>query len=134
MLRHLFSINFYIVWRCDGVVDEGARNSQILRRIVREVSSLPASESVTLLDISVKNISRLPGRMFQSLDMGLSGLVISTGSLVNIDKKVSGWCLNKIETVQQEHKIHFLINLTRYLLPDSWKWWKHFEFKNILES
>ena len=76
------------LFRCDGVVSKGARNSQILRRIVREVSGLPATETVTLLDISVKNINKLPGRMFQNINLDLSGLVISTGTLQNIDKKV----------------------------------------------
>lgn len=73
--------------RCDGVLESGSRRSQILRKLVREVADVPDDEAVTLLDISVKNISKLPGKLFQNVGLELSGLVISTGSLVSLDKK-----------------------------------------------
>ena len=51
------------------------------------MSSLPAENSVTLLDISVRNISRLEGKLFHNLHLPLSGLVVSTGSLTTVDRK-----------------------------------------------
>ena len=74
--------------RCDGSISNGGKKSQILRRLVKEVALLPTNESVTLLDISIQNVTKLPGKLFQSLNLELSGLVVSTGALSNIDKKV----------------------------------------------
>ena len=51
------------------------------------MSSLPPENRVTLLDISVRNITRLQSKLFHSLGLKLSGLVISTGSLSAVDRK-----------------------------------------------
>ena len=58
----------------------------MLRRLVRAVSALGAEEAVTLLDLSVQNLARLQGRLFQGAGQ-LAGLVISSGSLATIDTK-----------------------------------------------
>ena len=74
--------------RCDGSIQPDSPDGpEHLRGLLKEVSSLPAENSVTLLDISVKNISRLQGKLFHNLHLQLSGLVISTGSLTTVDRK-----------------------------------------------
>ena len=52
----------------------------MVRRLVSQLSSLPA----TLLDISVQNLTKV----FMNLNQSLLGLVISTGKLAHVDKKV----------------------------------------------
>ena len=64
------------------------RQSQIVRRLVTQLSTLPASQSITLLDISVQNLTKIPGKVFTNLNQSLLGLVISTGELAHVDKKV----------------------------------------------
>ena len=73
--------------RCDGASSGGSEGPLQLRRLVKEVSSLPPENRVTLLDISVRNITRLQSKLFHSLGLKLSGLVISTGSLSAVDRK-----------------------------------------------
>ena len=75
-------------FRCDGVLEDKSRKNQSLRRLIKQVSTLSGNQSVNLLDISVKNITKLPGKLFQNLNLELSGLVISTGELAGVDKKV----------------------------------------------
>ena len=53
-----------------------------------QLSALPASKRITLLDISVQNLTKLPGKVFMNLNQSLLGLVISTGELAHVDKKV----------------------------------------------
>ena len=60
----------------------------MIRRLVAQISGLPASQSITLLDISVQNLTKLPGKVFMNLNQSLLGLVISTGKLAHVDKKV----------------------------------------------
>ena len=64
------------------------KKSQMVRRLVSQLSSLPATQSITLLDISVQNLTKLPGKIFMNLNQSLLGLVISTGKLAHVDKKV----------------------------------------------
>ena len=74
--------------RCDGTISEAGKKSQMIRRLVAQISGLPASQSITLLDISVKNLTKIPGKVFMNLNQSLLGLVISTGALAHVDKKV----------------------------------------------
>ena len=74
--------------RCDGAISEAGKKSQMIRRLVAQISGLPASQSITLLDISVKNLTKIPGKVFMNLNQSLLGLVISTGALNHVDKKV----------------------------------------------
>ena len=74
--------------RCDGTISEAEKKSQMIRRLVAQISGLPASQSITLLDISVKNLTKIPGKVFMNLNQSLLGLVISTGALAHVDKKV----------------------------------------------
>ena len=73
--------------RCDGLSQGSSQGPDTLRRILKEVSSLPPQNRVTLLDISVKNITRLQSKLFHNLGLRLSGLVISTGFLRTVDRK-----------------------------------------------
>ena len=57
----------------------------MVRRLVSQLSALPASQSITLLDISVQNLTKLPGKVFMNLNQSLLGLVISTGELAHVD-------------------------------------------------
>ena len=50
-----------------------------------QVSSLPASQHVALLDLSARDLTRLPARIFQDLD--IEGLVVSSGQLANLSTK-----------------------------------------------
>ena len=74
--------------RCDGLSQGSSQGPDTLRRILKEVSSLPPQNRVTLLDISVKNLTKIPGKVFMNLNQSLLGLVISTGKLAHVDKKV----------------------------------------------
>ena len=69
--------------RCDGLSAGPAQ----LSHLVQEVASLPPDQRVSLLDISVRNISRLHSKLFHSSQLRLSGLVVSTGSLSTVDRK-----------------------------------------------
>jgi len=73
--------------RCDGSISVSGKKSQMVRRLVSQLSALPASQSITLLDISVQNLTKLPGKVFMNLNQSLLGLVISTGELAHVDKK-----------------------------------------------
>ena len=64
------------------------KQTQMVRRLVSQLSVLPASQSITLLDITVQNLTKIPGKVFMNLNQSLLGLVISTGELAHVDKKV----------------------------------------------
>ena len=65
------------------------KQTQMVRRLVSQLSVLPTSQSITLLDITVQNLTNLiPGKVFMNLNQSLLGLVISTGELAHVDKKV----------------------------------------------
>ena len=104
---------FYI--RCDGSISNGGRKSQILRRLVKEVALLPSNESVTLLDISIQNVTKLPGKLFQNLNLELSGLVVSTGALSNIDKKVC-LCFKEVILLDGWQKVYSIFSY-KTILP-----------------
>merc|ERR1719500_1775279 len=61
--------------RCDGSISASGKKSQMVRRLVSQLSALPASQSITLLDISVQNLTKLPGKVFVNLNQSLLGLV-----------------------------------------------------------
>ena len=61
--------------RCDGAIKSD--KNQALTRLINQVKDLSPQESVTLLDISIQNLTKLPGRMFQNVS--IEGLVVSSG-------------------------------------------------------
>ena len=69
--------------RCDGTVTMDKK--QTLSTLLTQVKNLPPENSVTLLDISIQNLTRLPGKLFQNVSV--EGLVISTGKLEFIHNK-----------------------------------------------
>ena len=62
------------------------KQTQKVWRLLSQISVLPASQSITLLDIIMQNL--IPGKVFMNLNQSLLGLVISTGELAHVDKKV----------------------------------------------
>eukprot|EP00090_Calanus_glacialis_P008362 TRINITY_DN16684_c0_g1_i1.p1 TRINITY_DN16684_c0_g1~~TRINITY_DN16684_c0_g1_i1.p1 ORF type:complete len:777 (-),score=161.48 TRINITY_DN16684_c0_g1_i1:366-2696(-) len=69
--------------RCDGIVKSDKRI--ILTRLIDKVKNLSPNEGITLLDISIQNLTRLPGRMFQNVS--IEGLVVSSGILEDVHSK-----------------------------------------------
>jgi Leucine-rich repeat (LRR) protein len=69
--------------RCDGAVKSG--REQIIASLLNHVKNLPQEEEVTLLDISIRNLIKLPGRMFQNVS--IEGLVVSSGILEDVHSK-----------------------------------------------
>ena len=63
--------------RCDGIV----QNDQqiVLTELLDKIESLSPNEAITLLDISITNLTRLPGKIFQNTR--IEGLIISSGKL-----------------------------------------------------
>jgi len=57
----------------------------VLTYLVEKIKNLSLNESITLLDISIQNLKRLPGKIFQNVS--IEGLVISTGGLEYIHDK-----------------------------------------------
>jgi len=72
--------------RCDGQIDLSRRDTRVfLQKLLNNLRNLPEHRSVTLLDISIKNIQFIPQKLFQDVD--IRGLVISTGNLNQINTK-----------------------------------------------
>ena len=69
--------------RCDGIVKHDQQI--VLNNLVEKIKNLSLNESVTLLDISIQNLNRLPGKIFQNVS--IEGLVIYTGSLEYVHNK-----------------------------------------------
>ena len=69
--------------RCDGAIESDEK--QVIGSLLNQVKYLAPQESITLLDISIQNITRLPGRIFQNVS--IAGLVVSSGRLENVHSK-----------------------------------------------
>ena len=69
--------------RCDGIVKKDQQI--VLNNLTTKVKYLSANEGITLLDISIQNLTRLPGKIFKN--MSIEGLVISTGRLEYVHDK-----------------------------------------------
>jgi len=70
--------------RCDGDLPSGGKNN-VLAKLVEQVASLPDNRRVALLDLSVRNLVTLPGRLLSKV--GVEGLVVSSGQLANVSDK-----------------------------------------------
>eukprot|EP00092_Neocalanus_flemingeri_P011990 GFUD01012927.1.p1 GENE.GFUD01012927.1~~GFUD01012927.1.p1 ORF type:complete len:756 (-),score=145.41 GFUD01012927.1:221-2488(-) len=69
--------------RCDGSIKSDQKQS--LTSLINQIKILSLQESVTLLDISIQNLTKLPGRMFQNVS--IEGLVVSSGRLEDVHSK-----------------------------------------------
>lgn len=69
--------------RCDGSLESDKKN--ILSHLINKIGKVRPSESITLLDISIQNLTRLPGRIFQNVS--IEGLVVSSGQLEEVHSK-----------------------------------------------
>ena len=87
--------------RCDGSLDR-SDTRQALRRIVTALKNLPDERGVSVLDISLQNVTSLPPKLFQGLR--LDGLVISTGS--------NGSMLIMFSLLRQLKNVHLLFQVT----------------------
>merc|ERR1719234_1180610 len=70
--------------RCDGDLPSGEKD-KVLAKLVEQVANLPEDRRVALLDLSVRNLVTLPGRLLSKV--GVEGLVVSSGHLVNVSDK-----------------------------------------------
>jgi len=71
--------------RCDGDLPDGEKKAEVLAKLVEQVASLPENTRVALLDLSVRNLDNLPGRLLSKV--GVEGLVVSSGQLANVSDK-----------------------------------------------
>lgn len=78
------SCDFPHTLRCDGFLDHSHPRPP-LNRITNILKKLPNDSFVSLLDLSLQNLTSLPPKLFSGL--GLSGLVISTGRLSKVPGK-----------------------------------------------
>ena len=69
--------------RCDGTVKSD--QNIVLTSLITRLQNLSPTEGITLLDISIQNITRLPGKIFQNVS--IAGLVVSSGRLENVHSK-----------------------------------------------
>jgi len=70
--------------RCDGDLPSEEKD-KVLAKLVEQVANLPENRRVALLDLSVRNLVTLPGRLLSKV--GVEGLVVSSGQLVNVSDK-----------------------------------------------
>ena len=69
--------------RCDGRVESDQQI--VLTNLIDDVRNLSPNEGITLLDISIHNIPRLPAKIFENVSIG--GLVMSSGRLEYVHSK-----------------------------------------------
>ena len=67
--------------RCDGRLAE----KETLALLLRQVAGLVPGQRVALLDLSLANLTRLPGRLLQGT--GVEGLVVSSGDLKEVSSR-----------------------------------------------